>query len=243
MKNEIAQSCAACNDSNVLDLYHSLALRLFLIGTHYRSPINYSDIQLEKASDRVFFISIRYHNTGTHLDLVYIMSILFNLLQTLHDCNDILSQHNDANRKASIPLDVINCVNKFNDEVPISMLDNLHTPVPLSALSDPLKIINDLLHTRKVQGMVQDSPRHAIKQPMPTAAVAASNSCQEQPTPTAASSHSLANRPAVACSSSQQPSSSARPQQAVAPATAGRGPGQSLACAAATLKDILEGQM
>ncbi|KAI7995144.1 hypothetical protein LOK49_LG11G01463 [Camellia lanceoleosa] len=69
--------------------------------------------------------------------------------KTLYDCNDVLSQHNNANRKASIPPDVINCINKFNDEVLISMLDNLHTPVPLSALSDPLKIINDLLHTRK----------------------------------------------------------------------------------------------
>ncbi|KAG5225244.1 cysteine--tRNA ligase [Salix suchowensis] len=29
------------------------------------------------------------------------------------------------------------------------MSDDLHTPVLLSALSDPLKIINDMLHTRK----------------------------------------------------------------------------------------------
>lgn len=40
----------------VIDLYHPLALRLFLIGTHYRSPINYSDVLLEKASDRIFYI-------------------------------------------------------------------------------------------------------------------------------------------------------------------------------------------
>ncbi|KAF5936245.1 hypothetical protein HYC85_027374 [Camellia sinensis] len=84
-ENEIAQSCTACENSNVsywihngfvtidsekmskslgnfftirqvVDLYHPLALRLFLIGTHYRSPINYSDVQLEKASDRVFYV-------------------------------------------------------------------------------------------------------------------------------------------------------------------------------------------
>ena len=30
------------------------------------------------------------------------------------------------------------------------MSDDIHTPVVLAALSDPLKIINDLLHTRKV---------------------------------------------------------------------------------------------
>jgi hypothetical protein len=30
------------------------------------------------------------------------------------------------------------------------MYDDLHTPVVLAGLSDPLKSINDLLHTRKV---------------------------------------------------------------------------------------------
>lgn len=42
--------------SQVIELYHPLALRLFLIGTHYRSPINYSDVQLESASDRAYYI-------------------------------------------------------------------------------------------------------------------------------------------------------------------------------------------
>ncbi|KAF9616655.1 hypothetical protein IFM89_031519 [Coptis chinensis] len=84
-ENEIAQSCAACNKSNisywihngfvnidnekmskslgnfftirqVIDLCHPLAVRLFLMGTHYRSPINYSNAQLGSASDRVFYI-------------------------------------------------------------------------------------------------------------------------------------------------------------------------------------------
>ncbi|XP_026426158.1 cysteine--tRNA ligase CPS1 homolog, chloroplastic/mitochondrial-like isoform X2 [Papaver somniferum] len=84
-ENEIAQSCAACDKSNisywmhngfvtvdsekmskslgnfftireVIDLYHPLALRIFLMGTHYRSPINYSEMLLESASDRAFYI-------------------------------------------------------------------------------------------------------------------------------------------------------------------------------------------
>ncbi|KAI8569116.1 hypothetical protein RHMOL_Rhmol02G0253900 [Rhododendron molle] len=154
-ENEIAQSCAACKKSNVsywihngfvtidsekmskslgnfftirqvIDLYHPLALRLFLIGTHYRSPINYSDVLLEKASDRVFYI-----------------------YQTLHDCEEVLSHHNEEDRKDSIPPAVSSCVSKFNEEVLLSMLDDLHTPVSVSALSEPLKTINDLLHTRK----------------------------------------------------------------------------------------------
>ena len=44
------------SDSQVLELYHPLCLRLFLLGTHYRSPVNYSDSHLEIASDRLFYI-------------------------------------------------------------------------------------------------------------------------------------------------------------------------------------------
>ncbi|KAL5559756.1 hypothetical protein UlMin_035967 [Ulmus minor] len=154
-ENEIAQSCAACNQSNisywihngfvtvdsekmskslgnfftirqVIDLYHPLALRLFLLGTHYRSPINYSDVQLESASDRIFYI-----------------------YQTLYDCEDIQSQHDQTTLKDSIPPDIANEIDEFRNVFLESMSDDLHTPVVLAALSDPLKTINDLLHTRK----------------------------------------------------------------------------------------------
>ncbi|PIN01870.1 Cysteinyl-tRNA synthetase [Handroanthus impetiginosus] len=154
-ENEIAQSCAACHESNVsywihngfvtiesekmskslgnfftirqvIELYHPLALRLFLMGTHYRSPINYSDLQLESASDRVFYI-----------------------YQTLHDCESILSKYDEASLKDSIPSEIATCINKFLDECLISMSDDLHTTVALAAMSEPLKTINDLLHTRK----------------------------------------------------------------------------------------------
>ncbi|CAK7353778.1 unnamed protein product [Dovyalis caffra] len=154
-ENEIAQSCAACRDSNVsywvhngfvtvdsekmskslgnfftirqvIDLYHPLALRLFLLGTHYRSPVNYSDVQLESASERIFYI-----------------------YQTLHDSEYILGQHSVAFEKDAIPPDTMNDINKFHATFVTSMSDDLHTPVLLSALSDPLKSINDMLHTRK----------------------------------------------------------------------------------------------
>ncbi|XVE84485.1 hypothetical protein DITRI_Ditri17bG0017300 [Diplodiscus trichospermus] len=153
-ENEIAQSCAACKESNisywihngfvtvdsekmskslgnfftirqVIDLYHPLALRLFLMGTHYRSPINYSDVLLESASERIFYI-----------------------YQTLHDCENVLSQHETV-LEESVPPDTLNVVSKFYNDFLASMSDDLHTPVVLAALSDPLKTINDLLHTRK----------------------------------------------------------------------------------------------
>ncbi|KAI7733404.1 hypothetical protein M8C21_021343 [Ambrosia artemisiifolia] len=154
-ENEIAQSCAACDKSNisywihngfvtidsqkmskslgnfftirqVIELYHPLALRLFLIGTHYRSPINYSDIQLESASDRAYYI-----------------------YQTLQDCEEAVGQQNESSEKENIPSEILDCINTFNDVFITSMSEDLHSPVVLSAISDPLKTANDLLHTRK----------------------------------------------------------------------------------------------
>ncbi|KAL1552248.1 cysteine--tRNA ligase [Salvia divinorum] len=154
-ENEIAQSCAACRESSVsywvhngfvtidsekmskslgnfftirkvLELYHPLALRHFLLGTHYRSPINYSELLLETASDRVYYI-----------------------YQTLHDSKSVTAQHDEASLKDSIPSEVATCINKFRDECSISMTDDLHTSVALAAISEPLKTMNDLLHTRK----------------------------------------------------------------------------------------------
>ncbi|XP_051145516.1 cysteine--tRNA ligase, chloroplastic/mitochondrial isoform X2 [Andrographis paniculata] len=154
-ENEIAQSCATCNESSVsywihngfvtidsekmskslgnfftirqvIELYHPLALRLFLMGTHYRSPINYSDLQLETASDRLFYI-----------------------YQALHDCENILMMQDENSLKDSIPSGTASCIGKFNNEYLMSLCDDLHTPVALAAMSEPLKIINDLLHTRK----------------------------------------------------------------------------------------------
>ncbi|XP_075074145.1 cysteine--tRNA ligase, chloroplastic/mitochondrial isoform X3 [Nicotiana tabacum] len=85
-ENEIAQNCAACGpESNVscwihngfvtiddekmskslgnfftirevTQLYHPIALRYFLLGTHYRSPVNYSISQIEIASESVYYI-------------------------------------------------------------------------------------------------------------------------------------------------------------------------------------------
>ncbi|XP_020584113.1 cysteine--tRNA ligase, chloroplastic/mitochondrial isoform X2 [Phalaenopsis equestris] len=154
-ENEIAQSCAACKDSNVsywvhngfvdvgsekmskslgnfvtvrqvIDVYHPLALRLFLIGTHYRSTISYSIAQLEIASDRLYYI-----------------------YQTMCDCDKFLHESNGENLKDRLPKYIIDCLNKFQFDFEKSLADDLHTPIALASFSEPLKIINDLLHTRK----------------------------------------------------------------------------------------------
>nr|GEW01318.1 cysteine--tRNA ligase, chloroplastic/mitochondrial isoform X1 [Tanacetum cinerariifolium] len=160
-ENEIAQSCAACDKSNisywihngfvtidsqkmskslgnfftirqVIELYHPLALRLFLIGTHYRSPINYSNVQLENASDRAYYI-----------------------YQTLQDCEEAVCQQNEPSLNDNIPTEIDDLIENFNDVFINSMSEDLHSADVLSAISDPLKTANDLLHTRKgkKQGM------------------------------------------------------------------------------------------
>eukprot|EP00249_Psilotum_nudum_P012029 c23540_g1_i1 orf=41-1861(+) len=151
-ENEIAQSCAACKYSNVgywvhngfvtvnaekmskslgnfftiqevFEMYHPFAVRLFLIGTHYRSPINYSKLQLEIASDRAYYI-----------------------FQTLEDCEKCLANY-DGKGIASDESQA--CVSKLRSAFLSSMADDLHTPVTLAALSEPLKTLNDLIHTPK----------------------------------------------------------------------------------------------
>ncbi|KAL6601586.1 hypothetical protein ACP70R_044806 [Stipagrostis hirtigluma subsp. patula] len=153
-ENEIAQSRAACCESSinywihngfvnvnsqkmskslgnfvtirkVTELYHPLALRMFLLGTHYRSPINYTIEQLNVASDRLYYT-----------------------YQTLHDCEESCQQQqNDTG--GSLPANTANYIQKLHDEFETSMSDDLHTSVALAAISEPLKVMNDLLHTRK----------------------------------------------------------------------------------------------
>lgn len=152
-ENEIAQSSAACVDSEVgywlhngfvtvdtekmskslgnfftirevLETYHPLALRLFLLGTHYRSPINYSTRQLDIATDRLFYF-----------------------FQALADCNQILSEQGKGNEAVS--KEALEYAKSMKAALTSSMADDLCTPVAIAALSEPLKLMNDLMHTKK----------------------------------------------------------------------------------------------
>uniref|UniRef100_A0A2P2KRH2 Cysteinyl-tRNA synthetase n=1 Tax=Rhizophora mucronata TaxID=61149 RepID=A0A2P2KRH2_RHIMU len=166
-ENEIAQSCAACEDSNISywmhnghvtqkdakkneevkmskslgnsftirDVtlkYHPLALRYFLISTHYGSPLSYSLSHLEGASDAVFYI-----------------------YQTLLDCEEALSRHQEASltggmeqnsKIGGITADARKCINKLHDEFETKMSDDLNTSNLLTgAFLEALKFINSSL--------------------------------------------------------------------------------------------------
>lgn len=71
-------------------------------------------------------------------------------MQTLRDCEDVLTQHDVTTLKDSIPPNTVDEIKRFQNVFVASMSDDLHTPVVFAAISDPLKTINDLIHTRKV---------------------------------------------------------------------------------------------
>ncbi|CAH9113045.1 unnamed protein product [Cuscuta epithymum] len=164
-ENEIAQSCAACPDSKVnywmhngfvtandekmsksvgnfftirevTKLYHPLALRYFLMGTHYRSPVNYAISQIEIASESVFYI-----------------------YQTLQDCKEATSKMqngvdtsggNKAGRRRSS--DAKKCIENLRNEFESRLSDDLHTPSILNAaLQEVLRVMNSSLNTLKKQ--------------------------------------------------------------------------------------------
>jgi hypothetical protein len=45
-----------CICAQVLKQYHPLAMRWFLVTTHYRAPVNYSSQTLDEASSRLYYI-------------------------------------------------------------------------------------------------------------------------------------------------------------------------------------------
>ncbi|KAK4430232.1 Cysteine--tRNA ligase CPS1, chloroplastic/mitochondrial [Sesamum alatum] len=129
-ENEIAQSCAACSESKVTKLYHALALRHFLLGTHYRSPVNYSISQIEISSEAVFYI-----------------------YQTLQDCEDAVSalkEESAANAKVRVSPAAQECISKLHNEFESKLADDLHTPTILNAaLQEALRFINSSVNTLK----------------------------------------------------------------------------------------------
>ncbi|XP_058082998.1 cysteine--tRNA ligase, chloroplastic/mitochondrial-like isoform X2 [Magnolia sinica] len=155
-ENEIAQSCAACSTSNVsywmhngfvtekngkmskslgnfltirevFRLYHPLALRFFLIRTHYRSPVNYSSKQLEEASNYVF-----------------------DIYQALHDCEMAASPFRETSFEDQITPNTQKCISQFRTDFQSSMANGLNTHDVLKVLwEDVLKAINTVLKLLK----------------------------------------------------------------------------------------------
>ncbi|KAL9229237.1 hypothetical protein vseg_004724 [Gypsophila vaccaria] len=159
-ENELAQSCAACEEAHigywvhngfvningekmskstgnyytirqVTDRYHPLAVRYFLLSMNYGSPVNFSLPQTELASDAVFRI-----------------------YQTLQDCTDTLRSLQEnvtekakaSSKKAVQPSDA----KKLKEDFESKMSDDLHiADILKGSLQDALKSINNELNGLK----------------------------------------------------------------------------------------------
>lgn len=61
---------------DVLKQYHPKALRWFLVGTHYRAPVNYTQKAVEEASDRVYYVYQTLADTAAALQTAGIFTTL-----------------------------------------------------------------------------------------------------------------------------------------------------------------------
>lgn len=116
---------------DVLAVYHPAALRWFLVNSQYRAPVNYTQKALDDASDRVYYV-----------------------YQTLADVAAQLEAAGAAGSAASAAAEgggVIGAAGVGGEllgSVVQALLDDLNTPAAVSAMSAPLKAINDLITTK-----------------------------------------------------------------------------------------------
>lgn len=109
-----------------LELYAPTALRLLLLGTHYRAAINYSSRGLDEASERAYYIYQALLNADAAL----------------------LAAAAETGAPSGPAKDALTAAAALRVAVSAALCDDLNTPEALAALSPPLKAINDLLTTK-----------------------------------------------------------------------------------------------
>eukprot|EP00210_Caulerpa_lentillifera_P006560 g6265.t1 len=108
---------------DVLKEHHPLTLRWMLLSIQYRQPLNFSDEIMEQSA-----------------------SIVYYLYQTLLDAKSVAE-----NVQSDHELTLMNLyeTSSLVKEVVNQLCDDLNTTVALAAIQQHLKIINELLHTKK----------------------------------------------------------------------------------------------
>ncbi|PWA36543.1 cysteinyl-tRNA synthetase, class Ia family protein [Artemisia annua] len=166
-ENEIAQNCAACPDSKinywmhngfvtannekmskstgnfftiheVTNLYHALALRHFLMGTHYRSPVNYSISQIEISSEAIFYIYQKYPVTDDAKTCITNLKTMFE-----EKMSDDL--HTPTILNAALP-DALRFMNTIlsNDKKELRKQEKMKSKSQQPSESKPHKLSNDV---------------------------------------------------------------------------------------------------
>ena len=112
----------------VLQRYSPVALRLLLLGTHYRAAISYSSRALDEASDRAYYV----YATLAEADAA--------AAAAGDDGAPPPTSGPAAEARAAAAALPAACASALADDV--------NTPAALAALSAPLKAVNDLLTTK-----------------------------------------------------------------------------------------------
>ncbi|CAN6359842.1 unnamed protein product [Urochloa humidicola] len=127
---------------DIIALYHPLALRFFLMRTHYRADVNHSDQALEIASDRVFYI-----------------------YQTLYDCEEVLATYREEGICVPVPAEEQKVIDEHHKKFLEHMSEDLRTTDVLDGLMDPLKAINSNLNDfKKLQQKLEQQKKKQQQQ-------------------------------------------------------------------------------
>jgi len=113
---------------DVLARYSPAALRLLLLGTHYRAAINYSSTALDAASDRAYYI-----------------------YATLAEADAAAAAAAAPAAPAApsgVAAEALSAAAALAPALAAALADDVNTPQALAALSQPLKLANDLLGTK-----------------------------------------------------------------------------------------------
>jgi cysteinyl-tRNA synthetase len=79
----------------------------------------------------------------------FLSSLKINSVQTLYDCEEVLSQYRGENISVPVPVEEQDMVNKHHSEFLESMADDLRTTDVLDGFTDLLKAINSNLNDFK----------------------------------------------------------------------------------------------
>ena len=101
----------------VMERFSGEAIRYFLLTTHYRAPINFSDVPLMEAADRIVY-----------------------LYETLARADEAIEQGNTERE----PLEIASSLT-IADRLTSALCEDLNTPKVLALLSDTLRAINGLV--------------------------------------------------------------------------------------------------
>jgi len=127
---------------DIIALYHPMALRFFLMRTHYRSDVNHSDKALEIASDRVYYI-----------------------YQTLYDCEEVLAIYREEGISVPVPAEEQKVIGEHHKNFLKDMSDDLKTTDVLDGFMNLLKAINsNLTDLKKLQKKLEQQSKKKQQQ-------------------------------------------------------------------------------